>query len=213
MDFLLLDFWFYWHSFRSFLFLGKVSLSVLRSYFFFSFLSFLFCFFCCLVYCLSHQLQGGYTIATPLGGITVILLQAQGIFLPPVGVFFSLLFVWFITSYPKDESFGRALFDLLFGVLIYSVALALSPYIYLVFPFLLFLCFATFDYFISIFNLQFGVSSSFLFLSFRVYRGSLRIYVVPVIAQHNGMALQLYYRRLQRSCLCRSFVTTELSSL
>ena len=36
------------------------------------------------------------------------------------------------------------------------------------------------------------------------------IYVVPVIAQHNGVAL--YYCRLQRSGLCRSSATTELVS-
>ena len=39
------------------------------------------------------------------------------------------------------------------------------------------------------------------------------MYVVPVIAQHNGMTL--YYCYLPgttwvASCLCRSFVTTEL---
>ena len=37
------------------------------------------------------------------------------------------------------------------------------------------------------------------------------MYVVPVIAQHNGMALR--YCCLQRSFLCRSFVITELESL
>ena len=45
-----------------------------------------------------------------------------------------------------------------------------------------------------------------------MYRGRWRMYVVPVIAQHNGMALFTAVYPVQRSCLCRSFVTTELAS-
>ena len=90
----------------------------------------------------------------------------------------------------------------------------MSPYIYLVFPFLLFVSlFCYFRLFHFYFYLVIWSFFVFSFSLFRVYRGSLRINVVPVIAQQNGMALQLYYRRLQRRCLCRSFVTTELSSL
>ena len=39
------------------------------------------------------------------------------------------------------------------------------------------------------------------------------MYVVSVIAQHNGMALYYCVYLVQRSCLRRSFVTTELVSL
>ena len=84
--------------------------------------------------------------------------------------FLSLLFVWFL-------SFSGNLFDSL---------LLLSPYI---FPFLFCVCFSMFIlfYFIFIFVLDLCASLSFLCLS--VYRGSWRMYVVPGIAQHNGMTL------------------------
>ena len=87
-------------------------------------------------------------------------------------------------------------------------SLALSPYI---FPFLL-----LFLFIFTLLNLMFiFICVLFLvflrpcFCSLSVYRGSWRMYVVPVVAQHNGMALY-YYCCLQCSCMCRSFVTTEL---
>ena len=48
-----------------------------------------------------------------------------------------------------------------------------------------------------------------------MYRGSWYMYVVPVIAQHNGMTLHYFYAvyLVQRSCLHRTFGTTELVTL
>ena len=62
------------------------------------------------------------------------------------------------------------------------------------------------------FPLSLGVSSPY---SLSVYRGSWRMYVLPVTAEHNGKSL--YYCSLPGTtydgCLCRSSVTTELVSL
>ena len=49
---------------------------ILFSYFYVSFVLFVSC--VCLLYCLSHHLQGGYTITIRWGGTTVILLSARG---------------------------------------------------------------------------------------------------------------------------------------
>ena len=81
--FLLLDFLFCWHSFRSSLFLRKVSLSwgwraclfsfvgslcfIFVSYFYVSFVLFL-SFVVCLLYCLSHHLQRRVHDSDPMGG-------------------------------------------------------------------------------------------------------------------------------------------------
>ena len=97
--------WFCWHFFRSFLFLRKLALSWGWGAFLFSFVgSFcfiffsyfmlgLFCFFVSFVCCTSCRIasRGGYTTATRWGGTTAILLEARGIFLPPVGVSLSFL--------------------------------------------------------------------------------------------------------------------------
>ena len=102
------DFWFCWHSFRSFLFLWNVALSsgwraclftfVGPLCFYYVFLHIcifvLFvCLFCFLLYCLSHHLKGRVHDSVPMRGHESVSTCRPGVFFfNPSG---SLLFVWF----------------------------------------------------------------------------------------------------------------------
>ena len=147
----------------------------------------MFCFFslCCLLYYLSNHLQGRVHDSALMGGHDSDSTVGPGYFLS------------------TRRCFLCSSFDF-FGVFA-SLLLRFLPIYFLFFC----VFFFSLDFILCFIFLFVFLSLSFF--SFSVSRGSWRIYVVFVIAQHNDMAL--YYCCLQRSGLCRSFVTTELASL
>ena len=147
----------------------------------------------CLIFYVSFALFLSFVVCctacriTSRGGFTTVTRWRRGIFLPPVGVFFSFFF------------FSLLFFWFFFGLFVCLFALALSP-VYFLF-FCAFLSFVTslfnFHFYFYFFVFRFLCVSFFLFFSLSVYRGSWRMYVVPAIAQHNGMPL--YYCLLYTS--------------
>ena len=87
----------------------------------------------------------------------------------------------------RGYRFVFLLFDyFFFGVFTCLFALALSPYI---FRFILFVHFFILLLWSILFLLNYFVFLCLSFFPVSVYRGSWRMYVVPVKAQHKGMAL------------------------
>ena len=66
----------------------------------------LFLFFVCLLYCLSHHLQGRVHDSDPMGGHDSDSSLGPGIFLPHVGVFFYFILfaLWLIFVSPSREN-------------------------------------------------------------------------------------------------------------
>ena len=116
----------------------------------------------CLLYCLSHHLQGRVHDSEPMGGHDSDSTVGPGYFssIRRGLLCFALLFVFFFFIFCFSFFFSEYLFALLLLCIpIYFLLLCL---------------------FLSLFCRS--------FFSLSVYRRSWRMYVVPVIAQHNGMA-------------------------
>ena len=145
-----------------------------------------FSFFCCLLYCLSHHLKGRVHDSDPIGGYD------RGSTVSP--------------GYSSTrQCFLCSSFDFFQSMCFF--ALALSPDLPMYFLF-----FCLFIFTSSLFYIWFCVSlSSFFFLKCVGVAGVCSACHSP--AQWHGIVLLSTWYLVQRSCLCRSFVTTELVSL
>ena len=162
---------------------------------------FMFCFcvsfVACLLYCLSHHVQGRVHDTDPVRGHGSDSSVGPGyyFFHPSRFSFLLLRSIWCSISFS--------------GYLFPSIALlALSLYVYIPFPSVWLFLWVRVSYFIFKFY-QGILLFVFLFLSLfplAVYRRSWRVHVA---AWHCTTAVHL----VQRGCLCRSFVTAELVSV
>ena len=170
--------------------------SFVGSLFYFCFLFFmlvLFCFFCCLLYCLSHHPRGRVHDSYPMGGYDSDSSVGPGFFSSTRR---GVLFFSFLCS----------LFDFFFGVFICFFVLALSPYKFLFFCLFVSLIYCVILVYLYSIYFYFFVLLCLSFFSLSVCRGS---WPMHIVAWRCTTAVYL----VQRSCPCRSFATTQLASL